>query len=81
MLTLRENIPAFLSITDGKVHDVKAEPQVPIEPEGINVVDHAFVDFSWLWSIHQTGAFFVTRLKKSIKWTQVPSYPVDKSLG
>ena len=81
MLDLRGNIPAFLSITDGKVHDVKAAPQVPIEPEGIYVVDRAYVDFSWLWSIHQTGAFFVTRLKKSIKWTRVLSHLVDKSLG
>jgi len=81
MLDLRGNIPAFLSITDGKVHDVKAAPLVPIEPEGIYVVDRAYVDFSWLWSIHQTGAFFVTRLKKSIKWTRVLSHPVDKSLG
>ena len=81
MIDLRGNIPAFLTITDGKVHDVKAAPQVPIEPEGIYVVDRAYVDFSWLWSINLTGAFFVTRLKKSIKWTRVLSHPVDKSLG
>jgi hypothetical protein len=81
MLDLRGNIPAFLYITDGKVHDVKAAPQVPIEPEGIYVVDRAYVDFSWLWTIQQTGAFFVTRLKRSIKWTRVLSHPVDKSLG
>jgi hypothetical protein len=81
MLDLRGNIPAFLSITDGKVHDIKATPQVPIEPEGIYVVDRAYVDFSWLWSIRQSGAFFVTRLKKAIKWTRVLSHPVDKSLG
>lgn len=81
MLDLRGNIPAFLSITDGKVHDVKATPHVPIEPEGIYIVDRAYVDFSWLWSIQLTGAFFVTRLKKSIKWTRVLSHPVDKSLG
>ena len=81
MIDLRGNIPAFLTITDGKVHDVKAAPQVPIEPEGIYVVDRGYVDFAWLWSVHQTGAFFVTRLKKSIKWTRVVSHPVDKSLG
>ena len=63
MIDLRGNIPAFMAITDGKVHDVKAAPQVPIEPEGIYVVDRAYVDFNWLWSIHQTHAFFVTRLK------------------
>ncbi len=81
MLDLRGNIPAFLTITDGKLHDVKAAPQVPIETEGIYVVDRGYVDFAWLGSIHQTPAFFVTRLKTSIKWTRVISHPVDKSLG
>ena len=80
-IDLRGNIPAFLTITDGKVHDVKAAPQVPIEAEGIYVVDRGYVDFAWLWLIHQTHAFFVTRLKTSIKWTRVISRPVDKSLG
>jgi hypothetical protein len=74
MIDLRGNIPAFLTITDGKVHDVKAAPQVPIEMDGIYVVDRGYVDFAWLWSIHQIGAFFVTRLKTSIKWTRVISY-------
>ena len=39
MIDLRGNIPAFLTITDGKFHDVKVAPLVPIEPEGIYVVD------------------------------------------
>ena len=71
MIDLRGNIPAFLHITDGKVHDVKAAPQIRIEPQGIYVVDRAYVDFEWLWSIEQTNAFFVTRLKTSIKWTRI----------
>ncbi|MFZ5535560.1 MAG: IS4 family transposase [Patescibacteria group bacterium] len=81
MIDLRGNIPAFLYITDGKVHDVKAAPQIRIEPEGIYVVDRAYVDFAWLWSIEEAGAFFVTRLKTSIKWTRILSRPVDKSVG
>jgi hypothetical protein len=81
MIDLRGNIPSFLTITDGKVHDVKAAPKVPIESDGIYVVDRAYVDFGWLWTIHQAKAFFVTRLKTSIKWTRVLSHPVDKSLG
>ena len=81
MIDLRGNLPAFLTITDGKVHDVKVAPLVPIEPEGIYVVDRGYVDFAWLWSVHQTGAFFVTRLKKSLNWTRVVSHPVDKSIG
>ena len=81
MIDLRGNIPSFLTITDGKVHDVKAAPKVPIESDGIYVVDRAYVDFGWLRSIHQTNAFFVTRLKTSIKWSRVISHSVDKSLG
>lgn len=81
MIDLRGNIPAFLTITDGKVHDVKAAPQIPIEPEGIYVVDRAYVDFDWLRSIDDTSAFFVSRLKTSIRWNRIVSHPVDKSLG
>ena len=81
MIDLRGNIPVFLTITDGKVHDVKAAPLVPIEADGIYVVDRGYVDFAWLWCIHQTNAFFVTRLKTSIKWTRVLSHPVNKDLG
>jgi hypothetical protein len=81
MIDLRGNIPAFLTITDGKVHDLKAAPQVPIEAEGIYVVDRGYVDFAWLWSIREAHAFFVTRLKRSIRWSRVVSHPVDRSVG
>jgi hypothetical protein len=81
MIDLRGNIPAFLTITDGKVHDVKAAPLIPIEPAGIYVVDRAYIDFDWLRAIDETDAFFVTRLKRSIRWTRVVSHPVNKSLG
>lgn len=81
MIDLRGNIPAFLTITDGKLHDVKAAPQVPIEQDGIYVVDRGYVDFEWLWSINQAFAFFVTRLKRAIKWNRIISHPVNKALG
>jgi Transposase DDE domain/Domain of unknown function (DUF4372) len=81
MIDLRGNIPAFVYITDGKVHDVKAAPLIQIEAEGIYLVDRGYIDFDWLWSINQSNAYFVTRLKRSIKWTRVISHPVDKSVG
>ncbi len=81
MIDLRGNIPVFLTITDGKVHDVKAAPLVPVEPDGIYVVDRGYVDFAWLWAIQGAEAFFVTRLKRGIKWNRIVSHPVDKSLG
>jgi transposase len=81
MIDLRGNIPTFLTITDGKVHDVKIAPLVPIEPDSIYVVDRGYVDFAWLSDIDKVHAFFVTRLKKTIKWNRVISHPVNKSLG
>jgi hypothetical protein len=45
MVDLRGNIPVFLTITDGKVHDLKAAPQVPIEADGIYVVSRGYVDW------------------------------------
>lgn len=81
MIDLRGNIPAFLTITDGKLHDVKVAPQVSIEQDGIYVVDRGYVDFEWLWSINQAFAFFVTRLKRAIKWNRIISHPVNKALG
>ena len=81
MIDLRGNLPTFLMITDGKVHDVKAAPNVPIEADGIYLIDRGYVDFVWLASIHKQKAFFVTRLKDNIKWKRVISHPVDKKLG
>ena len=81
MIDLRGNIPAFLIITDGKIHDVKAAPLIQIEPAGIYLVDRAYIDFDWLRGIDETDAFFVTRLKRSIRWTRVISHPVNKALG
>lgn len=81
MIDLRGNIPSFLIISDGKMHDAKAAPHVPIEQDGIYIVDRAYLDFSWLDSVDRSGAYFVTRLKRSIKWNRVISNPVDKSRG
>jgi hypothetical protein len=81
MIDLRGNIPSFLSITDGKVSDIKAAPQIILERESIYVVDRGYVDFKWLGSIEEAQAFFVTRLKSNIGWKRILSHPVNKSLG
>jgi hypothetical protein len=81
MIDLRGNIPAFPTMTDVKVHDVKFAPHIPIEPEGIYVVDRAYIDFDWLWSINQSNAYFVSRLKRAIKWARMVSHPIDKYWG
>jgi len=81
MIDLRGNIPSFLTITDGKTHDIKAAPLITLEPDSIYVVDRGYVDFHWLRSVDDCGAYFVTRLKNNIKWSRIVSHPVDKELG
>ena len=61
------HIPVFAHISDGKMHDVKAAKELfSITPDSIYCVDKGYIDFEWLYSIHKTGAFFVTRAKTNM---------------
>ena len=44
-------------------------------------MDHAYLDFQWLFTLDQLGAFFVTRAKKNTKLRRIYSHPVDRSTG
>ncbi len=61
------HIPVFGHISDGKMHDVKAAKEFfSIIPDSIYCIDKGYIDFEWLYSIHKTGAFFVTRAKTNM---------------
>jgi hypothetical protein len=81
LLDLRGNIPVVISITNGKIHDVKALDDLVFEPGAIYVFDKAYVDFARLYRIHQSLAFFVTRAKSNFVFKRLYSQPVDKSTG
>lgn len=81
LLDLRGNIPSFISITDGKVHDVNILDELIPEAGSIYLMDRAYLDFKRLYQMHQSSAFFVTRTKKNTTFRRVYSVPVDKSLG
>ena len=66
LLDLRGNIPSFIHISDGKLHDVHALDMLLPEAGAIYVVDRGYVDFARLYVLHQAGAFFVTRAKSNI---------------
>jgi hypothetical protein len=61
LLDLRGNIPSFVHISDGKMHDGHALDLLPVEAGAIYVMDRGYVDFARLFGLHQAGAFFVTR--------------------
>ncbi len=81
LLDLRGNIPSFVAITDGKVHDVNILDVLMPEPGAIYVMDKAYLDFERLYTLHQCSAFFVTRAKINTSLKRLYSKPVDKSTG
>ena len=81
LLDLRGNIPSFIHISDGKLHDVHVLDMLIPEPGAIYVMDRGYVDFARLYVLHQAGAFFVTRAKSNIDAHRVYSAPADRKAG
>lgn len=81
LVDLKGNIPSFVLLSQGKMHDVKALDELPVEPEAFYLVDRGYIDFKRLFRIHQAGAFFVTRLKDNTQYRVVKSQAKDKSTG
>ncbi|EQD26793.1 transposase IS4 family protein [mine drainage metagenome] len=81
LLDLRGAIPAFIHISDGKLHDVNVLDMLAFEPGAFYVMDRGYVDFARLYTLHQAGAFFVTRAKSPMDARRVYSAPTDRSTG
>lgn len=81
MIDLNGSIPAFVAITEGKVHDVNALDWIIFEAGAFYVMDRGYVDFARLDRIHTALAFFVTRAKINMSYYVRESRPVDKSAG
>jgi hypothetical protein len=81
LLDLRGNIPSFIHISDGKMHDVNVLDQLVPEPGASYVMDRGYVDFERLGRFHAMGNFFVIRAKKNLKAQRRYSRKVDKTTG
>src|SRR6202453_5266165 len=81
LLDLRGNIPSFIHISDGKLHDVHALDMLLPEPGAIYVRDRGYIDFARLHVLHQAGAFFVTRAKSNLDAHRVYSAATDRTSG
>jgi len=80
-LDLRGNIPTFIHISDGKVHEVNILDQLLPEPGAFYIMDRGFLDFERLYRFHEAGSFFVTRGKSNLKVQRRYSHPVDRKTG
>ena len=81
LLDLRGNIPSFIHVSDGKLHDGHALDLLLPEPGAIYVMDRGDVDFARLYALHRAGAFFVTRAKSNMDAHRIDSAPTDRSTG
>ena len=81
LLDLKGDIPTFIWITDGKVHDVNVLDHLIPEPGAIYVMDRAYLDFQRLYQLHQCSAIFVIRSKTNTGLRRLYSHKIDKSTG
>jgi hypothetical protein len=81
LMDLHGNIPSFISITSGAVHDVNILDSLPVEAGAYYLLDRGYLDFSRLHGIHLSQAFFITRTKANFQFRRIYSQPAKKSLG
>ena len=81
LLDLRGNIPSFIHISDGKLHDVNILDQIAFEAGSFYIMDLGYIDFARLHGLHQAQAFFVVRAKSNLQFERVYSHPIDKTSG
>jgi len=80
-LSLFGNIPLFFDFSSGKTPDVFFLDRIIFELGAYYVFDRGYIDFKRLFSIHQAGAFFVTRAKDNMSFRRLYSHPFDKDTG
>lgn len=81
LLDLRGNIPSFIHISDGKMHEVNVLDQLLPEAGAFYIMDRGYLDFQRLHRLHRAGSYFVTRGKSNLKVRRRYSHAVDRSTG
>ena len=81
LIDLRGNIPTFILISDGKLHDVNVLDILLVEVGAFYIMDRGYLDYERLYRMNQARAFFVIRAKKNSRFRRQVSRPVDKSTG
>ena len=81
LLNLRGNIPEFIYISTGKMHDVNVLDILAAQPGAIYVMDRGYLDFARLHAMHVAQAFFVIRAKRRMAYKRRYSHPIEKDSG
>jgi len=81
LLDLRGNIPTFIQITQGNIHEVNILDDLVFEAGSFYIMDRAYIDFERLYHLNQQHAFFVIRAKSNLQFQRMYSHSIDKSTG
>ena len=81
LLDLRGNIPTFIHISDGKLHDVNVLDRLIPEPGSFYIMDRGYLDFARLFHINQWAAFFIIRAKSNFQFHRIYSHPTEQDTG
>ena len=81
LLDLRGNIPTFIHISNGTVHDVNVLDALPIEPGAFYVMDRGYLDYCRLHAISLAAGFFVTRSKSNLRCRRIYSHQINRATG
>ena len=81
LLDLRGNMPTFIHISDGTLHEGHVLDQIAFEPGRFYVMDRGFLDFARRYAMQQTHAVLVTRARSNLQYRRVYSHPVDQATG
>jgi len=78
---VKTSVPSFVLITNAKVNDINAMDELSYEKGSYYIMDRGYIDYSRLYQVHQSGAYFVTRAKDNLRFKRMYSNDIDKSTG
>ena len=81
LLDLRGSLPVFISISDGKMADVRVLDELVLEAGAFYVMDRGYVDFQRLYRFVLASAFYVTRSKSNLQFNRLESRRVEEGTG
>jgi len=81
LLDLQGNIPTFIQITPGSVHEINILDDLVFEAGSFYIMDRSYIDYERLYHLNQHHAFFVIRAKSNLQFQRLYSHLVDKSTG
>ena len=81
LLDLRGAIPSFVTVTTGRVHDVKVLDELEVPNDAVITLDRGYIDYARLYVIHRQAAFFVIRAKDNLRFRRLYSHPVARDTG